>query len=160
MLELQLFSVIILLQLRGMMMKKLLFAVLALALAGCSTTPTPSDSAKPVPQSRILWNSQGDSVLTITRDKGWFAGGGCFVTVIVDGETVARMDTGESITIKVNPGRHILAITGDKEGKGLCGFQIGQPIKENATEIKPKEIQKYRITGDTSSGLDLRPTTI
>jgi hypothetical protein len=140
--------------------KKLLIAVLALGLAGCSTTPTPSNSAKPVPQSRILWKSQGDSILTITRDKGWFAGGGCFVTVTVDGKPVARIDTGESVTIKVNSGRHILAITGDKGGRGLCGFQIGQPIKENATEIKPKEIQKYRITGDTSSGLDLRPTTI
>jgi len=143
-----------------MMMKKLLISVLALGLAGCSTTPTPSDSAKPVPHDRILWKSQGDAKLTITRDKGWFAGGGCFVTITVDGDPVARIDTGETVTINVKSGRHILAITGDKDGKGLCGFQIGQPIKENATDIKSNEIQKYRITGDTSSGLDLRPTTI
>lgn len=141
-------------------MEKLLIAFLALGLAGCSTTPTSSDAAKRVPQDRILLSSQGPSTVIITRDKGWFAGGGCFVTALVDGKPVARIDTGETVSIKTNEGRHILAITGDKDGKGLCGLQIGQPIKENATDIKPNEVQKFRITGDTSSGLDLRPSNI
>lgn len=141
------------------MMKKIIL-LSALMLGGCSTTPIPSNTAKPVPPERILITSQGSSTLIITRDKGWFAGGGCFVSVLIDGKSVARVDTGESVSVKVVEGRHILAITGDKDGKGLCAYQIGQPIKENATDIKANEIQKFRITGDTSSGLDLRPSTI
>jgi hypothetical protein len=141
-------------------MKTILLALVIIGLAGCTTTPTPSETAKLVPKERVQWVSKGDSTITITRDRGWFAGGGCFVTVLVDGKSVARIDTGETVSIKVDEGRHILAITGDQEGKGLCGFQIGQPIKENATDIKPNEMQKFRITGDTSSGLDLRPSNI
>jgi hypothetical protein len=141
-------------------MKKLIIALMFAGLAGCSTTPTASETAKPVPLERILLASNGDSTLIITRDKGWFAGGGCFVTVLVDGKALARIDTGESISIKVEEGRHILGISGDKDGKGLCGYQIGQPMKENATLIQSHETQKFRITGDTSSGLDLRPSNI
>lgn len=141
-------------------MKELLIALCALGISGCATTPTPSDAAKPIPAERVLLKSQGQSTLIVTRDNGWFAGGGCFVTVLVDGRSYARIDTGEKVSINVEPGRHIIAISGDREGKGLCGLQIGQPIKENATDIQPHETQKFRITGDTSSGLDLRPSNI
>lgn len=102
----------------------------------------------------------GDSLITITRDKGWFAGGGCFVEVTIDGKSYARIDTGETIDIKVSSGRHILGISGDSKGKGLCGMQVGQPLKETATQLNPHEHQKFRITGDTNSGLDIRPSTI
>lgn len=141
-------------------MKKLLLVLAVVGMAGCSTSPVTAEKAKAVPKDRILLESQGNSTIIITRDNGWFAGGGCFVSALIDGKPFARIGTGETTSIKVQDGRHILAITGDKDGKGLCGFQIGQPIKENSTEIKPNEIQKFRITGDTSSGLDLRPTSI
>lgn len=141
-------------------MKKLLIALSLTALAGCSTSPTPSESAKKVPDQRILWTSAGNSTLVITRDSGWLAGGGCFVTAAIDGKAIARMDTGESVSVKIPSGRHILSVAGDSEGKGLCALQIGQPIKESVTEIKENEVQRFRITGDTGSGLELRPSNI
>lgn len=80
-------------------------------------------------------------MITITRDQGWFAGGGCFVEVTIDGKSYARIDTGETIDINVTSGRHILGISGDSKGKGLCGMQVGQPLKETATQINAREHQ-------------------
>lgn len=141
-------------------MKKALLLIFALGIAGCSTTAVNSNTARQVPSERVLMKGSGDSVISITRDKGWFAGGGCFVEVIVDGKSYARIDTGETIDINVAPGRHILGISGDSKGKGLCAMQVGQPIKETSTQINSKEHQKFRITGDTNSGLDIRPTML
>ncbi|QCZ29157.1 hypothetical protein [Leclercia adecarboxylata] len=141
-------------------MKKAVLLLFALGIAGCSTTAVNSNTARQVPSERILMQGAGDSVISITRDKGWFAGGGCFVEVIIDGKSYARIDTGETIDIKVAPGRHILGISGDSKGKGLCAMQVGQPIKESSTQINSKEHQRFRITGDTNSGLDIRPTML
>ncbi|WP_312816413.1 hypothetical protein [Atlantibacter subterraneus] len=141
-------------------MKKIIFAIIAISISGCTTSAVTSDKAKPVPPDRIIGHSQGSSTLTITRDNGWLAGGGCFVEVTVDGKPYARVDTGETVKINIEPGRHILGISGDSLGKGLCGMQVGQPIKESSTVISADEIQKFRISGDTNSGLDIRPTTI
>ncbi|MCU6674677.1 hypothetical protein [Leclercia adecarboxylata] len=141
-------------------MKKALLLLFALGIAGCSTTAVNSNTARQVSSERVMLQGAGDSLITITRDKGWFAGGGCFVEVTIDGKSYARIDTGETIDIKVSPGRHILGISGDSKGKGLCGMQVGQPIKETATQLSTGEHQKFRITGDTNSGLDIRPSTI
>ncbi|EPD6377955.1 hypothetical protein QDQ61_03855 [Citrobacter freundii] len=141
-------------------MKKTLLLLIALSVAGCSTTAVNSTVAKQVPSERVLLKGAGDSVITITRDQGWFAGGGCFVEITIDGKSYARIDTGETIDINVTSGRHILGISGDSKGKGLCGMQVGQPLKETATQINAREHQKFRITGDTNSGLDIRASTI
>ena len=141
-------------------MRNLIFAAALIGLTGCTTSAVTSQQAKPVPSERILIHGVGDSNIIVTRDNGWFAGGGCFVEITVDGKSYARIDTGESISIKAEPGRHILGISGDSLGKGLCGFKVGQPIKETSTQINSNETQKFRITGDTNSGLDIRPSSI
>ena len=68
-------------------MKKTLLLLIALSVTGCSTTAVNSTVAKQVPSERVLLQEAGDSMLTITRDKGWFAGGGCFVEVTIDGKS-------------------------------------------------------------------------
>jgi hypothetical protein len=141
-------------------MNKLILAAALLGLAGCTTSAVNSQQAKPVPSKRILKHGTGESTIVVTRDNGWLAGGGCFVEITVDGKSFARIDTGESISIKTETGRHILGISGDSQGKGLCGFKVGQPIKETSTQINSNETQKFRITGDTNSGLDIRPSSI
>ena len=60
---------------------------------------------------------------------------------------------------QVKPGRHIVGIAGDDEGSGLCAMQIGQPVKETASEVAAGEVQKYRISG-TQNGTDIRPSSL
>lgn len=141
-------------------MRKIPLVVAAIILVGCTTEAVTTEHARPVPVERIMASGNGSSTITVTRDKGWFAGGGCFVELTIDGKSYARIDTGETVTVHIEPGRHILGISGDSQGKGLCGFKVGQPLKETSTDLNKNEIQKFRITGDTNSGLDIRPTAI
>ena len=75
-----------------------------------------------------------------------------------DGKKIARIDTGEIFTLRVSPGRHILGIAGDADGRGVCGLQMGQPLKEVATHISAGESQKFRISG-AQDGVDIRPSS-
>jgi len=142
---------------------RILIGALAVALmAGCGTTPVSSKDAKPVPSDRVLGyqsSIKDGGTVVVTRDNGWTAGGGCYVSVLIDGRVAARVGTGEVVRLQLAPGRHIVGMSGDADGGGLCGMQIGQPIKETSAEIRPGETQKFRISGDTN-GLDLRPTSL
>lgn len=140
----------------------LIVASAAGLLAGCSSTPVDSASAKPVPADRTFAFQQdvpGGAMLVVSRDNGFWASGGCYATVLIDGKKAARINTGESVTLKVKPGRHIVGISGDEEGNGVCAFQVGQPLKETASELSAGEIQKFRISG-TQNGTDIRPSSI
>ncbi|OWF76980.1 hypothetical protein B4900_17825 [Yersinia rohdei] len=144
-------------------MKKLIIALAVLVLAGCGTSPVPSNEAVSVPQERVFGfqkNVADFPTLIVTRDNGWLAGGGCFVAILIDGKVVARIGTGETVKFYVEPGRKIIGISGDEKGGGLCSAQFGQQIKESSVELKSNEVQRFRISGDTNSGLDIRPTTL
>ena len=85
------------------------FALVTL-MSECSTTPVPFDQAKPVPGDRVLTYGKKPvtpySTIQIARDTG-FVGGGCFVAVHIDGRAVARIDTGEVVSLYVVPGEHL-----------------------------------------------------
>lgn len=141
---------------------RILIAGLVLAsMAGCTTSPVSPARAKAVPPDRLIHQSAADSnaSITVTRDTGWIAGGGCYVGILIDGKLAARIATGESVTFGVASGRHLVGMSGDPMGSGLCGLGIGQTVKESSTELKAGESQKFRVSGDSSSGLDLRPTS-
>ncbi|WP_215846404.1 hypothetical protein [Candidatus Pantoea bituminis] len=140
-------------------MKKIFLAIAVMTLSACSTSQVSSQEAKQVPKDRVFYNETGTSKITITRDSGWMAGGGCYVMTIIDGKDIARMDTSETITIQVPEGRHILGFKGDKYGNGLCSVGSDKPFKESSIEIKDGETQYFRITGNTNTGLDIRPTS-
>lgn len=140
-------------------MKVIMLALAAIGLSGCVTQAVPNTKAKDVPAERVLIQGAGDSDFIITRDNGWLVGGGCFTTLTLDGKHVARIGTGETISYKIKPGRHILGIADDPKGGGLCGVGDGQPYRETSTVISENETQKFRISGDTNSGLDIRPTS-
>lgn len=134
----------------------------AIALAGCSSTPVNQASAKKVPASRIFAfqaDVSGGAKLVVSRDEGFWASGGCYATVMVDGRKAARIDTGETVSFKLKPGRHIIGIAGDEDGNGICALQIGQPVKETSTDLSGGDEQKFRVTG-TQNGTDIRPTSI
>lgn len=139
----------------------LLAATTTALLAGCSSTPVDPGSAKTVPADRIFALQAavpGGATLAVSRDDGFWASGGCYAAVLVDGKRVARMGTGEVAKFLVKPGRHIVGIVGDQDGNGMCAWQIGQPAKETATTLHAGEVQKFRISG-TQDGLDIRPTS-
>jgi hypothetical protein len=120
-----------------------------------------SGTAKRVPADRIYAYQAGEpgsATIIVSRDKGFWASGGCFTTLLIDGKKAALLDTGEVAKFQVNPGRHIVGIAGDDDGSGLCGMQIGQPLKETATEVAAGEVQKFRVNG-TQNGSDIRPSS-
>lgn len=140
-------------------MKRIMLVLAVIGLSGCVTEAVPTSNAKIVPAERVLIQGSGNSELIITRDNGWLVGGGCYTTLTLDGKHVARIGTGESISYKTKAGRHILGIADDPQGGGLCGVGNGKPYKETSTVISENETQKFRISGDTNSGLDIRPTS-
>jgi hypothetical protein len=134
----------------------------AIVLAGCSSTPVNQVSAKKVPASRIFAfqaDVSGGAKLVVSRDKGFWASGGCYATVLVDGRKAARIDTGETVSFKLKPGRHIIGIAGDDDGNGVCALQIGQPVKETSADLSVGEVQKFRVSG-TQNGTDIRPSSL
>ncbi|WP_149088394.1 hypothetical protein [Pseudomonas prosekii] len=140
----------------------LLTAVTAALIAGCSSTPVDPASAQRVPSDRTFAYQAGipgGATLLISRDNGFWASGGCFATVLIDGKKAARVNTGETVKFQLKPGRHIVGVAGDDEGSGLCAMQIGQPAKESATELAAGEVQKFRISG-TQNGTDIRPSSL
>ncbi|WP_032699236.1 hypothetical protein [Pseudomonas syringae] len=144
------------------MHRVLLATAIAVSIVGCSSTPVESGSAKRVPADRTFAyqaSVPSGAILIISRDNGFWASGGCFVTVLIDGKKAARVDTGEMAKFHLEPGRHIVGIAGDEEGNGLCSMQIGQPLKESATELNAGEVQKFRISG-TQNGIDIRASSI
>lgn len=85
-------------------MKKATVLFLSLLMSGCATSPVSNDEAKNVPQNRIFYSGTGSSKIVIIRDKGWMAGGGCYVMATMDGKEAARLDTAEKVELKVIPG--------------------------------------------------------
>ncbi|WP_374979007.1 hypothetical protein PSGK_18840 [Pseudomonas solani] len=142
-------------------MRTISFLAAAALLAGCATSQPGDSPARAIPTDRQLAFSQkapGSAELIVTRDQGWLAGGGCYVAVLIDGQLSARIDVGERAVFYVPAGRRIIGISGDPSGQGLCSMQIGQPLKESATRVEPGEVQRFRISGDTS-GLEIRPSS-
>lgn len=140
-------------------MNRILFVLAVIGLSGCVTQSVPTSKAKIVPVERVLIEGTGEAKFIVTRDNGWLVGGGCYTTLTLDGNHIARIGTGETISYKVRAGRHILGIADDSLGGGLCGVGNGKPYKETSTVISDNETQKFRIAGDANSGLDIRPTS-
>lgn len=129
---------------------KLFVGALAVALlAGCSTSPVPSDQADPVPSSRLFgYQKQGsnDAILVVTRDNG-FTGSACNTTLSIDGKKSAEIGSGETARFYVPAGDHIV-------GAASCG----SGLKERETSIKPGNTKKFRISIDSAMSMDLSPT--
>lgn len=143
------------------MLKIAAATALVVLIAGCSTSPVAFDKAKPVPGDRVLAYGKKPAgqygTIQVARDTG-FVGGGCFVAVHVDGRPVARIDTGEVVSLYVPAGEHLVGLGADASGSGLCTWSGA--LKEQATILKPGQTKRFRIGGDTNVGLDIRPSSI
>lgn len=138
----------------------LLSLFLALA-AGCSTSPVAFDEAKPVPSDRIFAFSNKPETpfgtIVVARDTG-FVSGGCFVAIHIDGKVVARIDTGEVVSLYLPVGDHLVGLGVDKQGGGMCSWT--DSLKEQSASLVEGQSKRFRIGGDTQVGLDIRPSSI
>jgi len=142
-------------------MRKVITALALIALAGCSTSQVPADKALQVPADRVLAYSSKPmapyGTIVVTRDTG-LIGGACFVGILVDGKFSARIDTGEAVSLYVPVGEHLIGLAGDEHSGGVCGW--GELRKEQSTSISTGQVKRFRIGGDTNTGLDIRPSSI
>ena len=133
---------------------------LAALVTGCSTSPISFDQAKPVPDSRVMAYGQKPAgpygTIQVSRDTG-FVAGGCFVAIHVDGRPVARIDTGEAVSLFVPAGDHLVGLGADERCSGLCSFSGS--LKEQSATLKAGQVKRSWI-GDANVGLDIRPSSI
>ncbi|WP_080693444.1 hypothetical protein [Pseudomonas chlororaphis] len=131
-------------------MRILIAAVAVALLAGCATSPIPSEQADPVPGSRLFSYQKpvsGYSTLIVTRDTG-FVGGGCNAAVSIDGRKSAEIGSGETAKFFVPAGEHIVSAS-------ACG----NGLKEREANIKPGGTKRFRISIDSAMSMDLSPTS-
>ena len=129
-----------------------LFAM-AMLTAGCTTTPVPSSSAKPIPMERVYSvqstkPEQGHALLVVTRDKGWKAKA-CTARIYVDGELVADLKASEQIRLYVAEGPHLVGVSGER-----CLGGADQASVE-VTRAKPVLL---RISMGSGVGMKIEPS--
>lgn len=136
-------------------------AVAVALLAGCSTSPVSPGEAKPVPKDRIVAFSakpkEAYGTVVVTRDTG-FLGGGCYVAVHIDGKLAARIDTGEVARFYLPTGDHLVGLGIDKQGGGMCSWT--DMLKEQSAILKEGQVKRFRVGGDSQTGLDIRPSSL
>jgi hypothetical protein len=126
---------------------------MAMLTAGCTTTPVPSSSAKPIPMERIYSvqstkPEQGHALLVVTRDKGWKAKA-CTARIYVDGELVADLKASEQIRLYVAEGPHLVGVSGER-----CLGGADQASVE-VTRAKPVLL---RISMGSGVGMKIEPS--
>lgn len=121
--------------------------------SACSTTPIPASEATPAPSERLSGLQSpppGEfATLVVTRDQGFY-GSACDTVLSVDGQEVGRLRSGEVARFYAKPGAIILGA----QTSAMC---LGG-LKEREVKLNPASTIRYRISIDSSGGLDLSPT--
>ncbi|MCF0487503.1 hypothetical protein L0F18_25295 [Klebsiella pneumoniae] len=111
-------------------MKKIALALAIVTVTGCSTTVVPPSQAISASKEHVFKyqeNEGNNGSLTIVRDSG-FVGAGCYATVYLNGERVAKLDPKEKATFYLSEGEWAV---GAKEGanKQVISSQADSLIK-------------------------------
>lgn len=138
-------------------MRKVFRIGIALALPMVATgcfMPTKQPDASQVraaPAAQVFpLPDQGTETGTVivTRDVG-AVGSGCALGVMVDEQIAAHLNSAESVTFQLRPGRHLLTVTGI-DGRGLCALGV---TKSNLARRRSTEIyvdagvtRRYRLS--------------
>ncbi|ALM85114.1 hypothetical protein [Bordetella sp. N] len=124
-------------------------------LSACSTTPITETNGTQVPPERVYAaelvasrdENPGKGVIAFFRDSG-FVGSACRYTIYIDNRKSFAMDSGEYLSVALDPGHHILRLT---TGVALCPNIM---ISEQ-TDLKEGERQVYRILLPSGESLRL-----
>lgn len=139
-------------------MKKILIAVLALGLAGCSTSAVPLKDAKQTSADRILKFQiphDGDAKLIVIRDSG-IVGSGCYAAIYINGEKAALLNSSEKATFYLNTGEYEVGAAFD--GAALCS--MSKDRQERTVVLKADQTKVVRVFSDGNANLDIKPTTL
>jgi hypothetical protein len=139
------------------LMRKLRNTVMTLALplvaAGCFMPTKQPDASQirsaPADQIFVLPDQGTETgTVVVTRDVGAI-GSGCALGVMVDEQMAAHLNSAESVSFQLRPGRHLLTVTGI-DGRGLCALSV---IKSNLARRRSTEIyvdpgvtRRYRMS--------------
>lgn len=127
--------------------------VVIMLSSACSTTPIAASKAAPAPSERLSGLQTPPSgefaTLVVTRDEGLY-GSACDTVVSVDGKEVGRLRSGEVARFYAKPGAIILGA----QTSTMCPGGL----KEREVKLTPASTVRYRISIDSSGGLDLSPT--
>ncbi|MBA8132857.1 MULTISPECIES: hypothetical protein [unclassified Citrobacter] len=133
-----------------------LITIPVLLLSACSSRPVSVADAKPAPQARVFkYQTSAPTTLVVMRDKGMI-GAGCDASIFINGETVAKLETGEKATFHLDAGQWIVGAS--LEGAGLCALNPTRQERETIT--KAGETKVFRVFTSNAGDIDILPTTL
>ncbi|ASB76796.1 TPA: hypothetical protein ACG0AS_003011 [Enterobacter hormaechei subsp. hoffmannii] len=133
-----------------------LITIPVLLLSACSSRPVSVADAKPAPQARVFkYQTSAPTTLVVMRDKGMI-GAGCDASIFINGETVAKLETGEKATFHLDAGQWIVGAS--LEGTGLCALNPARQERETIT--KAGETKVFRVFTSNAGDIDILPTTL
>lgn len=139
-------------------MKKYIPLVFLILLSGCASTPVLIDNAKHTPADRVMAFQSTDATktaeLTVIRDGGFIAGGGCYMALWINQTLAARLDTSEVSKFYIEPGELLLRVGRDPQGNGLCALGQDQWVQRE-TMLKPGEKMTFRMMIGATGEFDI-----
>ena len=130
--------------------------VLAIVLAGCSTSQTSeADVLVAKPENLYAYQEktvENNSTIIVTRDSGLIGVGGAFAFYL-NGKLVARLYRQERAVFYVPSGEFLL-------GYGSVGGLVKDgPRIERETILKAGETKRFRLFIDQDGNMDIRPSS-
>ena len=83
-------------------------------------------------------------------------GAGCNASIFINGETVAKLETGEKATFHLDAGQWIVGAS--LKGAGLCALNPARQERETIT--KAGETKVFRVFTSNAGDIDILPTTL
>ncbi|EOZ3195855.1 hypothetical protein ACQL2C_004317 [Yersinia enterocolitica] len=139
-------------------MIRMTIALAVLALTGCATEVVPPSKAINAPSDRVFKYQQvspDQATLVVVRDSGYI-GGGCYATIFINGERVAKLDPKEKASFNLPAGNWSVGATW--EGAALCSAAVER--QERDVNLVAGKSKTVRIFTDSNGTMDVRPTTI
>ena len=139
-------------------MKRCIAGILCLSVTACIpgiTVPISSGPPKPtsdVANSAIVTPRDGAGAIVITRDAQ-LRDMKCTYDILLDGQHVAGLHTGEKVTLYADPGQRIVGVSIRREKK--CEPAIAQFL----VQVVASATTNVRVSTDMSYDLKIEATT-